>query len=200
MDIKLTFGHQDYSASLKIGDYNLRGIKETCSPSCCDRSNDKVTYSYLHPFPYMATIFLPSDMQERAAIVEFIKGNLDKIEKEYGLVFQNVGEGKSDFKGYEKECELLGVVDGDTKDDIRNKFRELSLKWHPDRWATASDEEKKTAEDKFKEIYPAYEKLTSINFYGCSMTVVDLNAKNLYYLHEDLLNEEKKERINSLRF
>ena len=34
----------------------------------------------------------------------------------------------------------------------KKKYRTLALKYHPDRWANASDEEKKSAEEKFKEI------------------------------------------------
>lgn len=42
----------------------------------------------------------------------------------------------------------------------KKKFRELSKQWHPDRWSNKSEEEKKKAEDKFKEINEANEVLS----------------------------------------
>lgn len=55
---------------------------------------------------------------------------------------------------------ILGVSPDATEDEIKKKYRSEALKWHPDRWATASDEEKKTAEDKFKELSEAYQVLS----------------------------------------
>lgn len=52
--------------------------------------------------------------------------------------------------------EILGVEKNASDDEIKKAFHKLSLKWHPDKWAKASDEEKKTAEEKFKEIAEAY--------------------------------------------
>ena len=37
----------------------------------------------------------------------------------------------------------------------KKKFRELSKEWHPDRWSNGSEEERKKAEEKFKEINEA---------------------------------------------
>ena len=51
--------------------------------------------------------------------------------------------------------EILGVEKNATKEQISKAFKKKSLKWHPDRWATGTDEEKKTAEEKFKEINEA---------------------------------------------
>lgn len=42
----------------------------------------------------------------------------------------------------------------------KKKFRELSKQWHPDRWSNKSEEEKKKAEEKFKEINEANEILS----------------------------------------
>ena len=55
---------------------------------------------------------------------------------------------------------ILGVDKSATKADIRKKFRELSLKYHPDKQGNKSDEEKKISEDKFKEINEAYSVLS----------------------------------------
>ena len=42
----------------------------------------------------------------------------------------------------------------------KKKFRELSKEWHPDRWSNKSEEERKKAEEKFKEINEANEILS----------------------------------------
>ena len=56
------------------------------------------------------------------------------------------------FKDY---YEVLGVPRGASEDDIRKAFRKLARQYHPD---VAKD--KKTAEEKFKEINEAYEVLS----------------------------------------
>ena len=43
---------------------------------------------------------------------------------------------------------------------LKKNYRELSKKWHPDRYATKSETEKQEAEDKFKEITEAYNTLS----------------------------------------
>lgn len=56
--------------------------------------------------------------------------------------------------------EVLGIAKGATADDIKGAYRKAALKWHPDRWVSGTDEEKKTAEDKFKEASEAYSVLS----------------------------------------
>src|SRR3954447_15097229 len=51
--------------------------------------------------------------------------------------------------------ETLGVAKTATEDEIRSAFRKLARKYHPD---VAKD--KKTAEEKFKQINEAYEVLS----------------------------------------
>jgi molecular chaperone DnaJ len=62
---------------------------------------------------------------------------------------------------------ILGLSEDDKKlkgkefnDKISKIFRKLSLKWHPDKWVDGTEEEKKTAEEKFKEIAEAYSVLS----------------------------------------
>lgn len=65
---------------------------------------------------------------------------------------------------YNKEYyDILGVPKDASKDDIKKAFRKASLKWHPDRHANDSDEEKKIAEEKFKEVNEAYTILSDDN-------------------------------------
>lgn len=51
--------------------------------------------------------------------------------------------------------DILGVNKNATDEDIKKAYRKLAAKWHPDRWVNATDEEKKTAEEKIKEINEA---------------------------------------------
>ena len=43
---------------------------------------------------------------------------------------------------------------------LKKNYRELSKQWHPDRYATKSEEERQEAEEKFKEITEAYNTLS----------------------------------------
>ena len=52
--------------------------------------------------------------------------------------------------------EVLGVGKDASADDIKGAYRKAALKWHPDRWVSGTDAEKKTAEEKFKEASEAY--------------------------------------------
>lgn len=56
--------------------------------------------------------------------------------------------------------EILGVDKNASDDDIKSAYRRLAKKYHPDLYSTKSDEEKKSAEEKFKEINHAYQVLS----------------------------------------
>lgn len=64
--------------------------------------------------------------------------------------------------------DVLGINKNASQEDIKKAFRNLSKKYHPDRKARASEEEKKEAESKFKEINEAYSVLS------------DVEKKNMY--------------------
>ena len=55
---------------------------------------------------------------------------------------------------------VLGVSKDASDDEISKAYKKLALKYHPDRQHGKSDEEKKAAEDKFKECSEAYEVLS----------------------------------------
>ena len=52
--------------------------------------------------------------------------------------------------------EVLGLEKSASADEIKAAYRKAALKWHPDRWVSGTDAEKKTAEEKFKEASEAY--------------------------------------------
>ena len=56
--------------------------------------------------------------------------------------------------------EVLGVSKTATPDEIKSAYRKAALKWHPDKWVNGTDEEKKTAEENFKEASEAYSVLS----------------------------------------
>lgn len=194
-----TFNHK---VKFHLGGFELNG--EALYENVCDRFdnyNGKAAYSIRHPFPYYLKVSLPYDKEERKAIYKFISSNQDKIRQDYGLVFE-FDRVAGDLRGYENECRILGVDVTASTEEIKNKYREQSLKWHPDRWTTGTEEEKKTAEAKFKEISSAYDKLRLIDtddvkhyFY-----ITDLWQKSKHEAYDRQLAEEKKQRIASLSF
>ena len=56
--------------------------------------------------------------------------------------------------------EILGVDKNASADDLKSAYRRLAKKYHPDLFTTASEQEKKDAEEKFKEINHAYDVLS----------------------------------------
>ena len=56
--------------------------------------------------------------------------------------------------------EILGVSKDADEAAIKSAYRNAAIKYHPDRFATASEDERKAAEAKFKEINHAYEVLS----------------------------------------
>lgn len=56
--------------------------------------------------------------------------------------------------------EVLGINKNSSDSEIKKAYRKAAMKYHPDKFASASESEKKEAEDKFKEINEAYEILS----------------------------------------
>ena len=62
--------------------------------------------------------------------------------------------------GERNALKVLELKKTATQSEIRSRYRELSKKWHPDKYQ--SDEDKEEANAKFVEIQAAYEKLSDI--------------------------------------
>lgn len=55
--------------------------------------------------------------------------------------------------------ELLGIQKGATEQEIKAAYKKMVMKYHPDRYATKGEQERKDAESIFKEINHAYDVL-----------------------------------------
>lgn len=64
---------------------------------------------------------------------------------------------KKDYYG------ILGVDKNASEEEIKKKYKKLAIQYHPDKQIGKSEEEKKTAEEKFKEINEAYSVLSDKN-------------------------------------
>lgn len=59
--------------------------------------------------------------------------------------------------------EVLGVSKDASESDIKKAYRKAAMKYHPDKFSGASEEERKDAEEKFKEVNDAYQVLSDTN-------------------------------------
>ncbi len=66
------------------------------------------------------------------------------------------------FKNY---YEKLGLQNNASDDEVKKAYKKLAIKYHPDKQANNSDEEKAEAEKNFKIIAEAYEILTNKDKY-----------------------------------
>ena len=73
--------------------------------------------------------------------------------------------------------EVLGVPRNADENAIKKAYRKLALKWHPDKHAGGSDEQKLDAEQKFKKISEAYEVLSDTD-----------NKKKIYANYKNIIN------------
>lgn len=55
---------------------------------------------------------------------------------------------------------ILGVDKNATEDEIKKQYKKLAIQFHPDKFATESEEKRKEAEEKFKDINEAYSVLS----------------------------------------
>ncbi|RNF22223.1 putative stress-inducible protein STI1-like [Trypanosoma conorhini] len=56
----------------------------------------------------------------------------------------------------------LSLPTGASAERVKKSYRALAMRWHPDRWCGASDQQRKEAEEKFKTLKAAYDELLCI--------------------------------------
>lgn len=66
---------------------------------------------------------------------------------------------------------LLGIGRDASPEEIKQGYKKMAMKWHPDKHASASDEEQKLALEKFQEVAQAYD------------TLSDAKKKDIYDCH-----------------
>ncbi|RNF07447.1 putative stress-inducible protein STI1-like [Trypanosoma rangeli] len=56
----------------------------------------------------------------------------------------------------------LSIPTGASAEKVKKSYRALAMRWHPDRWCGAPDQQRKEAEEKFKTLKAAYDELMCI--------------------------------------
>lgn len=99
--------------------------------------------------------------------------------------------------------EVLGVPKDATEDQIRHAYKKLAVRWHPDK----NPDNKKQAEEKFKEISEAYSVLSDPkkkeNMIMVVSTLKDLDLMMdlihlKYLIHSLNITEKEKEKEDSV--
>ena len=85
--------------------------------------------------------------------------------------------------------EKLGLQDNTSDDEVKKAYRKMAVKYHPDKQINKSDEEKKEAEIKFKEIAEAYEILLNKEKYINENSFNHNNFSNVFIDPHTIFNQ-----------
>jgi len=142
---KLHFNRATVSAKQKKSDECIKD---------CDRALE-LDPSYTKAMLRRAKCYMESEQYEEAVrdyekVLKSDKGNM-----EYRQLLQ---EAKLELKKSKRKdfYKILGVEKTANDDEIKKAYRKRAMVHHPDRHSSASDEEKKDHETKFKEVGEAY--------------------------------------------
>ena len=69
--------------------------------------------------------------------------------------FKDEFEQEYEYEDYTEYYKTLGLTQGVTYEEVKRRFRELALKYHPDKYKG----NKQTAAEKFKKVFEAYNKI-----------------------------------------
>jgi len=120
----------------------------------CDRAID-LNSNYAKAYLRRATCELQlEDFEGAVRDYETVK----RLDPQNDDVDQQIRNAKLEAKKAKRKdyYKILSVEKTATLPDIKKAYRKAALIWHPDKWSSASEEEKKTAEAKFKDITEAY--------------------------------------------
>ncbi len=76
-----------------------------------------------------------------------------------GLVFGEFVDEKEEDRKADFSYDYLGIEPSSTDEEVKKAYRAKALKYHPDRVINRSEEDRRWAEDRFKKITIAYEKI-----------------------------------------
>lgn len=89
----------------------------------------------------------------------FKKTRLDQIKGQYFHSSDSKQESNTTNNINQKYYDILGLKNGASIDEIKKAYRRLAKEYHPDKLAGVNESIKKIAEEKFREVQEAYEKL-----------------------------------------
>tara|TARA_Y100000816_G_scaffold113672_1_gene79559 strand:+ start:133 stop:660 length:528 start_codon:yes stop_codon:yes gene_type:complete len=88
-----------------------------------------------------------------------------------------------------KYYEKLEIQENASSDEIKKAYKKMAIKYHPDKQSNKSDEEKKEAEIKFKEIAEAYEILSNKEKYINENSFNNNNFKTAFVDPHSIFNQ-----------
>jgi len=93
-----------------------------------------------------------------AGVLHISRLQYDNIKKRY---YQLPPQAEQRWTALDPHYAILGAKPADSLDVVKKKFRELAMKWHPDKVATKglSTEALRHAKEKFQQINEAYERI-----------------------------------------
>mmetsp|Transcript_7773 Transcript_7773/g.14654 ORF Transcript_7773/g.14654 Transcript_7773/m.14654 type:complete len:541 (-) Transcript_7773:1681-3303(-) len=99
-------------------------------------------------------------IQDYETIMDFAEKSGDEVQK--GEMKKKLREAKAQLKRSKQKdfYKILNVPRDATDSEIKKSYRKCALKWHPDRHANSSEEEKTEAEKVFRDVNHAYEVLS----------------------------------------
>lgn len=96
---------------------------------------------------------------------------------------------------FAEACRILQIDPNSNPSDsvIKESYRKLSLKWHPDKNVNKDDTGKKLAEDNFKQVNEAYQTLTKNN---CAPVSHNFQNPNAFHVFGNIFQHMNSHRVH----